>query len=52
MNPEQLRKLMEAVREGEVSPEAACERLKNLPLKTWDSRRSTITAPCGQECPR
>jgi NCAIR mutase (PurE)-related protein len=33
MNPEQLRKLMEAVREGEVSPELACERLKSLPFE-------------------
>ena len=33
MNPEQVRKLMEAVREGEVTPDAACERLKNLPFE-------------------
>jgi pyridinium-3,5-biscarboxylic acid mononucleotide synthase len=33
VNPEQLRKLMEAVREGEVTPEAACERLKSLPFE-------------------
>jgi len=33
VNPEELRKLMESVREGEISPEAACERLKNLPFE-------------------
>ena len=30
---EQVLRLMEAVREGEVSPEAACERLRNLPFE-------------------
>ena len=33
VNPEQVRKLMEAVSSGEVSPEAACERLKSLPFE-------------------
>jgi pyridinium-3,5-biscarboxylic acid mononucleotide synthase len=33
VNPEELRKLMESVREGEVSPDTACERLKNLPFE-------------------
>jgi len=33
VNPEQLRKLMESVGEGEVTPEAACDRLKNLPFE-------------------
>src|SRR5271163_4992533 len=33
VNPEQLRKLMEAVRAGEVTPDAACERLKSLPFE-------------------
>ncbi len=33
MNPEQLQKLMEAVSAGEVSPELACDRLKNLPFE-------------------
>ena len=33
MNPIQLLQLMEAVRAGEVVPEAACERLKNLPFE-------------------
>ncbi len=33
MNPEQLRKLMEAVREGEVTPDAACDRLRDLPFE-------------------
>lgn len=33
VNPEDLRKLMEAVREGEVTPDAAYERLKNLPFE-------------------
>ncbi len=33
MNPEQLRKLMEAVREGEVTPEGACDRLRDLPFE-------------------
>ena len=33
VNPEQLQNLLEAVREGQVSPEAACERLKNLPFE-------------------
>jgi NCAIR mutase (PurE)-related protein len=33
VNPEQLRKLMEAVREGEVTPDAACDRLRDLPFE-------------------
>jgi pyridinium-3,5-biscarboxylic acid mononucleotide synthase len=33
VNPEQLRKLMEAVREGQVTPEAACDRLRDLPFE-------------------
>ncbi len=33
VNPEQVHRLMEAVREGEVTPDAACERLKNLPFE-------------------
>jgi pyridinium-3,5-biscarboxylic acid mononucleotide synthase len=33
VNPEQLRELMEAVREGAVTPDAACERLKTLPFE-------------------
>lgn len=33
MNREQLHQLMQAVQAGEVGPEAACERLKNLPFE-------------------
>ncbi len=33
MNRDQLRELMEAVRTGSVTPDAACERLKNLPFE-------------------
>ncbi len=33
MNPEQLQQLMEAVRKGDVTPEAACARLKNMPFE-------------------
>jgi pyridinium-3,5-biscarboxylic acid mononucleotide synthase len=33
VNPEQLRSLIEAVRAGEVTAEAACDRLKNLPFE-------------------
>jgi len=33
VNQEQLRELMEAVRGGEVTPENACDRLKNLPFE-------------------
>jgi len=33
VNPEELRKLMEAVRAGEVSADAACDRLKTLPYE-------------------
>lgn len=33
MNREQLHKLMEAVREGQVTPEAACDRLRDLPFE-------------------
>ena len=33
MNRNQLRQLMEAVQGGEVSPDAACDRLKNLPFE-------------------
>lgn len=33
MNREQLRQLMKAVQDGEVDPEAACDRLKNLPFE-------------------
>ena len=33
MNEERLQRLMEAVRAGEVTPEAACERLKDLPFE-------------------
>ena len=33
MNRDQLRKLMEAVQEGEITPDVACERLKNLPFE-------------------
>jgi NCAIR mutase (PurE)-related protein len=33
LNPELLRGLMEAVRAGDVTPEAACDRLKDLPYE-------------------
>jgi NCAIR mutase (PurE)-related protein len=33
LNREQLRELMEAVQGGQVTPDAACERLKNLPFE-------------------
>jgi pyridinium-3,5-biscarboxylic acid mononucleotide synthase len=33
MNRDQLRQLMEAVREGEITPEVACDRLKKLPFE-------------------
>ncbi len=33
MNREQLQQLMQAVQAGDVSPEAACDRLKNLPFE-------------------
>jgi NCAIR mutase (PurE)-related protein len=33
VNRNQLRQLMEAVQGGEVSPDAACDRLKNLPFE-------------------
>ena len=33
MNRSQLRHLMEAVQAGEVTPDAACDRLKNLPYE-------------------
>jgi len=33
MNREQLRELMEAVQGGNISPDAACDRLKNLPFE-------------------
>jgi hypothetical protein len=33
MNREQLHQLMQAVQTGEISPEAACDRMKNLPFE-------------------
>ena len=33
MNRDQLRQLIEAVQTGEITPDAACERLKNLPFE-------------------
>src|SRR5271170_4888965 len=33
VNLDHLRALMESVRDGELSPEAACDRLKNLPFE-------------------
>jgi pyridinium-3,5-biscarboxylic acid mononucleotide synthase len=33
LNPEQLRRLMEAVRRGETTPDEACDRLKDLPFE-------------------
>jgi NCAIR mutase (PurE)-related protein len=33
VNEERLKRLMEAVRSGDVTPEAACERLKDLPFE-------------------
>jgi NCAIR mutase (PurE)-related protein len=33
VNQDQLRRLMESVRSGEVTPDAACERLKHLPFE-------------------
>jgi len=33
VNRDQLRELMEAVQGGEISPDAACDRLKNLPFE-------------------
>lgn len=33
MNRDQLRELMEAVQSGNITPDAACDRLKNLPFE-------------------